>query len=165
MRARHSQASTRRGRCKSFSEPVELAVGGDPLKTPALSMGARMWLKLFKIWTNKCDVGSRSKFFALGCSNRKTWLTECPTTGPALQLRCKVVVSGDADRQEAQLLRLLWLSLLPSLLLSCSLTKGLINSCAGQLNHIRCDELGSADNEEVQEAAPNRGAGSGSPAF
>lgn len=62
-----------------------------------------------------------------------------------------------SDSRETQVFILPRLFLFLSLLLNCSLTKGLINSYAGQLKHVGCDRFCSTDSEEVQKAAPNRG--------
>lgn len=62
-----------------------------------------------------------------------------------------------SDSRETQVFILPRLFLFLSLLLNCSLAKGLINSYAGQLKHVGCDRFFSTDSEEVQKAAPNRG--------
>lgn len=61
------------------------------------------------------------------------------------------------DRHQTRLFILLWLFSVLSLPLNCSLTRGLINSYAGQLKHIGCDPFCSTDKEEVEKAAPNGG--------
>ena len=101
--------------------------------------------------------------FCSGLQRHKDPTVWVPHHGHCSPARMQDARLGDCcllpDSQETQVFILPWLFLFLSLLLNCSLTKGLINSCAGQLKYIGCDQFCSTDNEEVQKAAPNRGKG------
>lgn len=99
---------------------------------------------LFELWANPCNVGSRAK--------------------PLLAARFPPLQLWDAHLRHCQLPRVARtrLFVLPSLFmflslpLNYSLTKGLINSYAGQLKRIVRDQFCSTDNEVAQKPSLSR---------
>lgn len=89
-----------RSKCRSFSEPVKLSMGWDPLETWAMWAWTR--LKLFKIGMNKCDVGIGWNF-CLGQEDPVVWMLHSghhiPVWMQDSHVRCSWLRS---DRQEAQ---------------------------------------------------------------